>query len=187
MTAGRRATGDELIANLFEAMHELHFTRDVIEGGDYVLGLALEMIPSRAGIIHLYDIDHREYVVACTSGAGAEGLLNQRHSETEPLLASAMRKRRAIVAADAARDDHVQQAARFATLGGAASVIVSPVMQGGRFIGVIELVNPLDGAPYTEDEGNAIDYLAEQFGEFVANHGMMLDPERITRSTPPRG
>ncbi|HEY2515308.1 MAG TPA: GAF domain-containing protein, partial [Polyangiaceae bacterium] len=184
-TVGRRATGDELIANLFEAMHELQFARDVIEGGDYVLALALEMIPSRAGIVHLYDIDRREYVVACTSGQGVEALLNRRHSEGEPLLAAAMRKRRAIVASDANADENVRTAERFGVVGGATSAIVSPVMQGGRFIGVIEVVNPLDGTPFTEDEGNAIDYISEQFGEFVSNHGMMLDPARITRSQPP--
>jgi GAF domain-containing protein len=166
-------------------MHELQFARDVIEGGDYVLALALEMIPSRAGIVHLYDIDRREYVVACTSGQGVEALLNRRHSEGEPLLAAAMRKRRAIVASDANADENVRTAERFGVVGGATSAIVSPVMQGGRFIGVIEVVNPLDGTPFTEDEGNAIDYISEQFGEFVSNHGMMLDPARITRSQPP--
>ena len=184
-TVGRRATGDELIANLFEAMHELQFARDVIEGGDYVLALALEMIPSRIALVHLYDIDRREYVVACVAGQGAEALLNRRHAESEPLLSAAMRKRRAIVASDASTDENVRSAERFGVVGGAASAIVSPVMQGGRFIGVIEVVNPLDGSPFTEDEGNAVDYISEQFGEFVSNHGMMLDPARITRSQPP--
>jgi GAF domain-containing protein len=185
--AGRRATGDELIANLFEAMHELHFARDVIEGGDYVLGLALEMIPSRAGLLHLYDIDRREYVIACVSGAGSEALLNRRLAETEPLLSGAMRKRRALVFMDATTDPQVSAAERFVVVGGATSLIVSPVQKAGRFLGVIELVNPLDGIGFTEDEGNAVDYLSEQFGEFVAAHGMLLDAARITRSVPPAG
>jgi GAF domain-containing protein len=186
MTAGRRASGDELIANLFEAMHELNFARDVIEGGDYVLSLALDMIPSRAALVHLYDIDRREYVVACVAGSGVDGLLNRRHAESEALLSSAMRKRRAIVLADARTDESVLAADRFNALGGAASVIVAPVMKGGRFLGVIELVNPLDGVAFSE-EGNAVDYIADQFGEFVATKGMQLDPDRITRSVPPPG
>jgi GAF domain-containing protein len=96
-----------------------------------------------------------------------------------------MRKRRAIVTPDGANDEIAQATERFAVVGGGTSVIVSPVVKGGRFLGVIELVNPLDGTPFAENEGNAIDYLSEQFGEFVANHGMMLDPARITRSVPP--
>ncbi len=187
LAGGRRASGDELIANLFEAMHELNFARDVVEGGDYVLALALDMIPSRAGIVHLYDIDRREYVIACVAGIGVDPLLNRRHAENEPVLSAAMRKRRAIVLPDARTDEAVQAADRFATLGGALSVIISPVMKGGRFLGVLELVNPLDGIPFTDEEGNAVDYLAEQFGEFVATIGMQLDPARITRSVPPPG
>jgi hypothetical protein len=187
LSGGRRASGDELIANLFEAMHELNFARDVIEGGDYVLALALDMIPSRAGLVHLYDIDRREYVIACVAGIGVDPLLNRRHAENEPVLSAAMRKRRAMVLADARTDDGVLAADRFATLGGATSVIISPVMKGGRFLGVLELVNPLDGIPFTDEEGNAVDYLAEQFGEFVATKGMQLDPARITRSVPPPG
>ncbi len=166
-------------------MHELHFTRDVIEGGDYVLALALEMIPSRAGLLHLYDIDRREYVVACVSGQGTDVLLNRRMLESEPLFVNAMRKRRALVFTDARSEETTASAERFVLLGGAISVIVSPVMKGGRFIGVLELLNPLDGIGFTDEEGNAIDYLAEQFGEFVATRGTQLDPERITRSVPP--
>jgi GAF domain-containing protein len=187
LQGGRRATGDELIANLFEAMHELHFTRDVIEGGDYVLALALEMIPSRAGLLHLYDIDRREYVVACVSGSGAEALLNRRFAESEPLFAAAMRKRRALVFADARSEETTASAERFVMLGGAVSVIVSPVMKGGRFLGVLELMNPVDNIAFSDDEGNAIDYLSEQFGEFVATRGTQLDPDRIARSIPPTG
>src|SRR5262249_12889844 len=63
-----RVKGDELITLLFEAMHDLHFLRDAIEGGDFCLSLALETIPSAAGLVHLYDIDKREFVVACING-----------------------------------------------------------------------------------------------------------------------
>jgi GAF domain-containing protein len=159
----------------------------VIEGGDYVLSLALEMIPSKVGLLHLYDIDRREYVVACVSGPGAEALLNRRFAESEHLFAAAMRKRRALVFADARSEESTASAERFVILGGALSVIVSPILKGGRFIGVIEVMNPIDGIPFTEEEGNAIDYLSEQFGEFVAARGTQLDPDRITRSVPPTG
>jgi GAF domain-containing protein len=168
-------------------MHELHFTRDVIEGGDYVLSLALDMIPSRAGLLHLYDIDRREYVVACVSGTGTEALLNHRIAENDPLFDRAMRNRRALVFADARAEETTASSERFVLLGGPVSVIVSPVMKGGRFLGVLELMNPLDGVPFTEEEGNAIDYLSEQLGEFVATRGTQLDPDRITRSVPPTG
>jgi GAF domain-containing protein len=68
---------------------------------------------------------------------------------------------------------------RYAIIGGARSLIIAPVMDSGRFLGAIELVNPLDGQPFTESDGNAVTYIAEQFAEFVANRGVVTDPERI--------
>jgi hypothetical protein len=97
-----------------------------------------------------------------------------------------MRLRRAIVLGDA-KPEEGGAAERFQMLGGATSLICSPVLKGGRYLGAIELMNPLDGIPFTEHEGNAIDYLSEQFGEFVASRGMELDEERISRRAPPMG
>jgi hypothetical protein len=95
-----------------------------------------------------------------------------------------MRKRRAVVVADG-KADEAGLAERFLMLGGASSIVCSPVLKGGRFLGAIEIVNPVDGIPYTDHEGNAVDYISEQFAEFVAAHGMQLDPDRIARSVPP--
>jgi hypothetical protein len=174
-----RVPREDLITDLFESMHELHFLRDAVEGGDFCLALAMDKIPSQAGIVHLYDIDRREFLVTSTRGAAASALLLRRHAEGDAILSSAMGKRRAIVLADASRSG-AAALDRYATLGGARSLIVAPVILSGRFLGAIELLNPVDGQPYTEAEGNAMTYIAEQFAEFVASHGIVTDPKRIS-------
>jgi GAF domain-containing protein len=161
-------------------MHDLHFLRDALEGGDFCLSLALEALPSKAGLIHLYDIDRREFVIACTNGRSAASLLLKRHPEAEPLLSRAMRKRRAIVLPDATTDGDTA-AERFGALGGASSLIVAPVMQSGRFLGVVELINPSDKVPFNEDEGAAVQYIAEQYAEFLSQVGVVVDAERISQ------
>jgi hypothetical protein len=174
---GVRVAGEELIADLFEAMHELHFLRDAVEGGEFCLALGMEKIPSRAGIVHLYDIDRREFLVTNTRGA-ASGLLLHRYPENDPMLSGAMRRRRSIVLTDASQSE-ARALDRYLAIGGARSLIVAPVMQAGRFLGAIELLNPLDDQPFTESDGNAVSYIAEQFAEFVAARGIVTDPERI--------
>jgi GAF domain-containing protein len=174
-----RARGEDLIADLFEAMHDLHFVRDALEGGEFCLTLAMEKLPSQAGIVHLYDIDRREFLVTSTRGAGTGKLLLRRHPESDPLLSAAMRKQRAVVLADAAQSD-AATLDRFVALGGARSLIVAPAVQSGRFLGAIELLNPLDGQPYTDAEGNALSYIAEQFAVFIASVGIVTDAERIS-------
>ncbi len=175
-----RIHGEDLIADLFESMHDLHFARDAVDGGDFCLSLAMAKLPSLAGIIQLYDIDRREFLVTSTRGEGTGKLLLRRFPETDGLLAAAMRKRRAVVIADALQSEAATNE-RYVAIGGARSLIIAPVMLSGRFLGAIELLNPADGLPFTESDGNAVTYIAEQLAEFVAARGIVTDPERIAR------
>jgi hypothetical protein len=177
---GGRLKGDELITSLFEAMHDLHFLRDSLEGGDFCLALALEKLPAQLGLIHFFDINKREFIVACVRGTG-DRLLTRRSAESDPVLAAALRKRRAVVWGDASVDGS-NRAERFQGVGGARSLIVAPIMQAGRALGAIEIVNPTDNAPFTEEEGNAVTYIAEQFSEFISSRGLILDAEKIARA-----
>lgn len=178
----KRVPGEELIAQLFEEMHALHFLNDALEGGHFCLAIAMEKLPSNAAFLHLYDIDKREFVLVCTRGLNTETLLLSRIGESDALLASAMRRRRAIVINDSTQERGTN-VSRFTAIGGAKRIIISPVMQSGRFLGAIELVNPMDGAPFNEAEGNAITYMTEQYAEFVAARGVVLEPEKVSRAS----
>ena len=168
--------GDELITAHFESMHDLHFLRDALDGGQFCLALATEVLPARAALIHFFDIEKREWVVASTRGKDTQKLLNVRTPEADELLRNAARKRRAVVMPDASAQT---TASRYQTLGGGRSVIIAPVMQAGRALGAIEIINPLDGMPFTEDEGNAMTYIAEQYAEYLGSRGIVLDRGRI--------
>src|SRR5579872_3301180 len=176
---GSRVGGEDLIADLFESMHDLHFTRDAVEGGDFCLVTAMEKLPSQAALVHVFDISRREFLVANARGAGTETLLLRRSPEADPLLSLALRKRRAVVLAESDLGE-AATVDRYAILGGARSLVVAPVMVAGRPLGAVELVNPLDGQPFTESDGNAVTYIAEQFAEFVSTRGIVTDPERIS-------
>src|SRR5207302_6674155 len=97
-----RVSGDELITSLFESMHDLHFLRDALDGGQFCLALATEVLPARAAIIHFHDIERREWVVACTRGKETARLLVMRTPADDEILREAARKRRAIVVGNAA-------------------------------------------------------------------------------------
>lgn len=170
-----RVSGDELITSLFESMHDLHFLRDALDGGQFCLALATEVLPSRAALIHFFDIEKREWVVACTRGKDTHRLLTMRTADTDEYLRECARKRRALVVANAAS----AAADRYRQLNGARSLIVAPIMQAGRALGALEIINPLDGMPFTEDEGNAMTYIAEQYAEYLGSRGIVLDRERI--------
>lgn len=181
----KRLSGEDLLTELFEAFADLHFLRDSIEGAEFVLALALEKLPSEVGLVSLFDINKREFVIVRQTGG--KRAVGQRQPERAELAISAMRKRHAIVlstpAEAAGADDD-----RFRAIGVTVrSLVCAPVELGGRYLGLIELLNPLDGSVFNEGDGNALTYIGQQFAEFAASRGVMIDPEQLKeapKSTP---
>jgi GAF domain-containing protein len=177
-TGGARLEGDELLTDLFEAMAELHFLGDAIEGADFVLAQAMAKLPCEVGLVSLFDMANREYVVVRQIGGKRSGLL-LRLAQHGKLAQSAMRYSRAVVVVDASRQrDQVDR--RWREIGVTLrSLVCAPVELDGRYLGLIELGNPIDGRPFRETDGHALTYMGRQFAEFVADRGVVTDPERV--------
>lgn len=180
----KRLSGEDLLSELFEAFSDLHFLPGALEGAEFVLNLTLEKLPSEVGMVSLFDMNKREFVVVRQHG-GPRSALGARQPERAPLAITAMRKKHAVVVADpagAARavDD------RWRAIGvEPKSLICAPVELGGRYLGLIELANPLDNGVYTDGDGNALTYIGQQFAEFVATHGVVVDAEAIREASQP--
>lgn len=180
-TPQKRLSGEDLLTELFEAFSDLHFLRDAIEGAEFVLALTLEKLPSEVGLISLFDMNKREFVVVRQTG-GKQRVVGQRLPEKAPLATSAMRKRTAVVLSKADEVKGVADA-RFQAIGvELRSLVCAPVELGGRYLGLIELLNPLDGSLFNEGDGNALTYIGQQFAEFAAARGVMIDPEQLKES-----
>jgi GAF domain-containing protein len=175
---GLRLEGDDLLTDLFEAIGDLHFIADPLEGADFVLSVALERLPSEVGLVSFFDIDRRQFVVVRQTG-GEKSVLLQRVSEKATLIRRAMRSSCALVVGDSDGDRGVLDA-RWAAMGHSpATLICAPVQNHGRYLGLIELANPHDGAPYSASDGHALSYIGEQFAEFMANRTIDLNPELV--------
>jgi len=173
----------DLIADVFEAVSDLHFLRDTHEGADFILGLALEKLRSTVGMVQLYDINRREFVVIKAFGPGQDQTIGGRTAERDPLTNEIMKRRRPFVI-DAANDARVR-GGRWSALGGDVGfVLAASVAQGGRFLGILELGIAGSEQPYRQAEIEAIAYLAEQFAEFVAARGIVFGSS--TSTPPPR-
>jgi GAF domain-containing protein len=175
-----RLTGEELIDDLFESMHTLDFCKDAIDGAAFTLQLAMEKLGSAAGMVHLYDIDRREFVVVHAAGPGAEALRGLRTADTEPLVDESMRTQGALFFEETSPTRRTK-GRRWEVLRAAiepprttGSIACARVAQGGRFLGLIELVH-LAGAPaFAEGDDHALSYIAKRFTEFCAERGVLL-------------
>ncbi|HET9958688.1 MAG TPA: hypothetical protein VFQ61_29545 [Polyangiaceae bacterium] len=178
MRVGRRRAGEDLISELFEVMHELHFAHDLMTGTDFLLGTLLDLIPCEVTMLEVFDINTRQFVVVRGQGGGASSTVLQRTSDTDPLVGEIMRRGASRVFR--ATNDARFHTGRFGKLTAhLEQVLCGPVRQGGRYLGLIELGNPLGGAPFHEGEVNALDYICQQYAEFVASRPVVLDSDVI--------
>lgn len=175
----RRGSSEDLIGELFEEMHELHFMPDIVSGADYVLSCVLFMLPCEGALIHVFDINAREFVVVRAAGPAFRDALLIKTPDTYPLFREAFRRATALSFPNVEGDERFT-AERFQRLGvQVKSALCGAVQHGGRYLGIIELVNPLGGEPYRVSEVNALDYICEQFADFVASRPIVLDEDVI--------
>jgi hypothetical protein len=173
--ARRRAPGEDLIGDLFERMHELAFMPDIVSGADFVVRVLGDLIPCEATLVHVFDLNRREFVVVRARGPHAANALMFRTPDTDPLVIEVMR--RPSMAANGKAPTH---SGAFGPLGvEPRQVMVRGARQGGRYLGLIELGNPQGGSPFHEGEVNALEYVCEQFAEFVASRPVVLDEDVV--------
>jgi len=171
----RRGPGDDLIGDLFERMHELAFMVDLMSGADFLVQVLAELIPCEGIVVHAFDLARHEFVVVRARGPRAREALLFRTPDDDPLVHEIMRKRS--IASNGAAPvrsgafEKLGVETRFALCGAA--------RQGGRYLGLVELANPLGDTPFHQGEVNAFEYVCEQFAEFVAQRPVVLEPDVV--------
>ncbi|MEB2311839.1 MAG: GAF domain-containing protein [Sorangiineae bacterium] len=175
-----RRRGEDLIGELFEILHELHFLPDVMSGADFVVGVLKQALPCEALILHLFDINNNQFVVVRALAPAADELILERTPDREPFVNKVMRKMRSM-RFDSAKNEPGFTGGRWARSGvKVESALAAPIHQTGRYLGLVELVNPEGGGPFMDSEANALDYICEQFAEFLAARPIVLDAEVVT-------
>jgi GAF domain-containing protein len=177
----RRRAGEDLIGELFETMHDLHFMSGVADGAEFVLAAVESIVPCEGVLIHVFDINKRQFCVVRAKGPGTMQAILLRTPDTDEHVASVMRRTGSVVMHDTAKDPRIL-GERWVALGvKPLRALCCPVRQGGRYLGLLEIANPLGDTPFHQTEQNAIDYVCEQFAQFLANRPIVLDADVILR------
>lgn len=164
-------------------MHQLHFMPDLVTGAEYVLNVLTRVMPTEGVLVHVFDINTRQFVVVRAAGPNRSAVLLHKTSDTFPLFREAFRRARTLHFPAAAGMDGYRDG-RWAALGVDVKVaLCGPVKDGGRYLGILELANPAGGTPFHEGEVNAVDYICEQFAEFVASRPIVLDEDAVIPRT----
>jgi hypothetical protein len=169
----RPSRPDDLMSEIFESMHDLHFMRDALDGADFVLELLREKIPTLLALVHFYDINAKEFVIVkARTPNGTSVSLKTR--EGTGLVGDALKSGKAIVVRDAAADNRWSREAYAQGGHQPKQIVILPMRHHGRFLGAIELADHTDGESFGDNEVHAASYVAEQFAEFVQDRGVLI-------------
>jgi hypothetical protein len=166
----------DLISELFDRTHRLTFQRDIVSGSEFVRDLLLEVIPVRACLVHVFEIDTGEFVLVRASEGLAPALVLSRLSAREQWLDRVMRGGVPVRLEQQEELGHV----RWERLGLTPKrVLTAPAQLGGRYLALLELLDPLDGGGFYDNELNAVAYIAGRFAEFLAARPIVLERDVI--------
>jgi hypothetical protein len=175
----RRGPSEDLISDLFEELHQLHFMPDLIAGADYVTSVLVSVMPCEGLIVHVFDINTRNFVVVRAAGPHSTEVLLHKTPDTFAHFRDAFRRGRAHTFTAEANDERIQRELWDRLGVQVQTALCGAVQQAGRYLGVIELANPVGGPPFHVGELNALDYICEQFADFVAQKPIILDADAV--------
>src|SRR5262249_28624573 len=127
-----------------------------------------------------FDASCREFIVAVARGEHHEDMLLKRHKMSDPLLRVAKAHGGPFHWNDLSRAP-LRSIGRYVALGSVSRVLVCPVIVGARWLGAIELVDPLDGAPFDAVAETAVAYVARHLEEFLTSHSVIVEVAAIVR------
>lgn len=139
-------------------------------GARFCAQVACAAVPSLAALVHLRDPKSLELVVVHAEGPRAEGLLRTRTLPIDPLVIRASRAGKPVVATYGAEPDAETTKCPRHAFFDPWSVVVVPVTRGGQLLGLIEMVDPIDGNPHGEQAHAALGYIADRLARFLAEH-----------------
>jgi hypothetical protein len=177
----RVLASEELIGALFERMHELADAASVSAGADFVLAILIEHIPCDGVLMHVFDAEADEFVVLRASGPRSKEVLGRRMRAARSHLREVLRGRAAL---ELGPSDVVRSPGQWPALGlSPRNVVASPVQRDERSLGAIELCRSSDKGEFNPGQVSALEYVCEQFADFVADR-----PVELARASlfPPR-
>jgi signal transduction histidine kinase len=134
-----------------------------------IMDKAVELLQADAGSLVLVDQDAGELVFEVTTGPGSPDLVGTRLPAGTGVLGTVVQEGQPIIIRDAQTDPRwyrrIDERTGFTTH----SMIAVPMVSRGRVIGVIQLLNRLDGVPFDEDDERLLTAFAANAAVSYAN------------------
>ncbi len=157
------------LATLNEVSQTITSTLDLKSVLHLIMEKAVEILDAEAGSLLLVDDETGELVFHVTLGPAAEDLEGVRLPPGTGIVGAVARTGEPIIVQDAHQDERwfagTDQKTAFVTR----AILAVPLQAKGRTIGVIELINKLDGTPFDEEDSQLLTAFASNAAVAIEN------------------
>ncbi len=167
---GREATGeqDRRLAVAFETVQDLYFLASAAEGMDFAVKLLSELVPSEAVTGCIYDINTDELRFVALTGPGSD----ERRADAIPAAAgligtAAHSVKESLIIADVTTEPRYDPAADGRIGLEARNMLLLPLHKEDNMLGVIQLLNRVKRASFSDADAAVCAYVAGQLAEFL--------------------
>lgn len=175
-----RASHPEMADTVFSALRDLSFFETPVEAASFGVVTAMSALPSLAGLALLRDDEHGGYVVVYARGPRSHGVVRSRVPEDDPFVGLSL-VRGGPVSIEYGSDTPPPD--RHSSFGDPWTALYAPIQIEERCLGVLELVDPLDGRILGESARHALATIAQHLAVFLRARPLLIGnafaPEQV--------
>jgi hypothetical protein len=175
-----RLSHPEMADNVFSALRDLVFFETPVEAASFGVVTAMRALPSLAAMALLRDEAHGGYVVVYARGPRSHTVVRTRVADDDPIVSLAL-VRGGPVSVEYGSD--TPPPARHASFGEPWTALVAPITLEDRCVGVLELIDPLDGRTLGESARHALSTITQHLAMFLRGRDLVVSdafaPEQV--------
>jgi GAF domain-containing protein len=157
--------------SVFAALRDLAFFETPVEAASFGVVTAMRALPSLAGVALLRDEEHGGYVVVYARGPRSHVVVRSRVPEDDPIVGLAL-VRGGPLSVEYGSDTPPPE--RHASFGEPWTALVAPIQLEDRCVGVLELVDPLDGRTLGESARHALSTITQHLAMFLRGRELVV-------------
>ena len=157
------------LLRIFEATRAIGSTLHLTELLEKVMRLASEVARAEASSLLLMDPAANELYFDIALGEKGEALQQIRLKIGEGIAGWVAQHQKAAIVNDVTQDPRWTQKADKTTKFKTRAILAVPMMVQGNLVGVMEVINRQDGAPFTENDAQLLETFASQAGIAIEN------------------
>ena len=153
------------------ALHDLPFFQTPVEAAGFAVVTALRALPSLAGVALLRDGQKGGYVVVYAQGPRAHVVVRSQVAEDDALIGMVV-LRGGPLSIEYGADRPPPE--RHAAFGDPWAALVAPILIDDRCVGVLELVDPLDGRAVGQSARHTMATIAQHLAAFLGGRDLVV-------------